>query len=405
MVIRPYVLNHNTFLRPVGAPPATLDEVLLDIGGNSGNSYITHAMSRFTNLDHLVGVANIFVEGAIDAVDVEDVNANYTHVFLVLQDHLRVSASGLPWLQLGKLISRLRIPVVVFSLGANAFGETAQQLAMSLPPTMVDFFRLLDDHAQSIGIRGHFTAEVLNHLGITNFAIVGCPAWFEAGPDRVVAYPPLDLGKPIAATGLFSHAECGKIHFMLQDEHLFLRSLFSGTPPTSQYAEALVGGYPHYGACAIDAFFGGRMHFFHDMNEWKDALSGRFSFAVGTRVHGAFISMNAGIPALCTSGDARSAEMCALFKVPHMPGICAAEVSLERLYQAADPSAANSAYPDLYRNFQEWLIRLGVSSGYRRSKTAPWPAGALTPRPAPERADCLVAAIGSARSSNSQVTQ
>jgi hypothetical protein len=270
---------------------------------------------------------------------------------------------------------------------------------------MVDVFRLLADRAQSMGIRGHFTAEVLDHLGITNYAIVGCPAWFEAGPDRVVAYPPLDLSKSIAATGLFSHAEFGRIHFMLQDELLFLRSMFSGTPPTPQHAKGLVGAYRHYGACAIDAFFGGRMHFFHDMNEWKAALSRRFSFAAGTRVHGAFISMNAGIPALCTSGDARSAEMCALFKVPHMPGICAAEVPLEQLYEAADPSAANAAYADLYRNFQEWLIRLGIFSGYRRPETALWPAGALTPRSALERADCLAAAIGSARNSDSRVTQ
>lgn len=405
MVTRPFVLNHNTFLRPPGASPASLDDLLLDIGGNSGNSYITHALAGFTNLDCLAGVANIFVEGAIDAVDVEDVNANYTHVFLVLQDHLRVSASGLPWLQLAKLISRLHLPVVVFSLGANAFGDPAQQLAASLPLGMVDVFRQLADRALSMGIRGDFTAEVLDHLGISNYAIVGCPAWFEAGPDRVVAYPPLDVSKSIAATGLFSHAECGKIHFMLQDEQLFLRSLFSGAPPTPRHAEGLIGGYPHYGACAMDAFFAGRMHFFHDMKGWRDALSAGFSFAAGTRVHGAFIAMNAGIPALCTSGDARSAEMCALFKLPHMPGICAAEFPLEQLYEAADPSAANAAYPDLYRNFQEWLVRLGISSGFRRPGAALWPTGALTPRPALERADCLVGAIGSARNSDGQVTQ
>mgnify|MGYP003386426337 CR=1 FL=1 len=396
-MIRPFVLNHNCFLRPAGSPPSDLDALLREIGGNSGNSYITHALSRFTNLSQLDGVASIFSDGAIAAIDVEDVNANFTHVFLVLQDHLRVSAGGLPWQQLSRLITRFRLPIVVFSLGANSFGQSARQLAQSLPPAMTHFFRLLADRAQSMGIRGAFTAEVLDHLCISNYALVGCPAWFETGPDRIVAYPPFDALKPVAATGLFSHAESHKIQFLLQDEQLFLRSMFAGAPPLAVDAGGLVGGYPHYGACAVEAFYTGRMHFFHDMSAWKAALAQRYSFAAGTRVHGTFAAMNAGIPALCTAGDARAAEMCALFKVPHRPGLCAADMPLERLYELADPSAANAAYPALYQVFADWFESLGIAGHGRTTEATAWPIGELKERPELERAELLVSAIASTR--------
>ncbi len=396
-MIRPFVLNHNTFLRPAGTHQANLDDLLRDIGGNSGNSYITYALSRFTSLDQLEGIASIFVDGAMDIIDVEHVNANFTHVFLVLQDHLRISNGALPWRQLARLLERFRLPVIVFSLGANSFGQTARELAAGLPSEMADAFRLIAKLSLSMGIRGSFTAEVLECLGITNYAVVGCPAWFEAGPDRIVAYPEFDRSKPVAATGLFSHPETDKIHFLLQDETLFLRSIFAGALPEPADAASLVGSYPHYGACAVAAFFAGRMQFHHDMRAWKMALSQRFSFAAGTRVHGAFAAMNAGLPALCTSGDARSAEMCALFKLPHRPGICAADLPLEHLYEMADPSGANSAYPKLYQNFVSWLEGLGIHSHDSFHEAPRWPLGAVELRPKLEQDGLLVSVLTSAR--------
>lgn len=394
-MIRPFVLNHNTFLRPdrSAASEADLDRLLLDIGGNSGNSYITYALARHTPLDRLDGVANVFADGAIDSINVAAVNSKYTHVYLVLQDHLRLSSGGLPWVALAQLIAKFRIPVVVFSLGANSFGETPRELAAALPADMAAAFREISDHSMSLGIRGAFTAEVLDHLGISNYAVVGCPAWFEAGPGRVVPYPEFDATKPIAATGLFSHAQTDQIHFLLQDETLFLRSMFNGTCPAPDAAAGLIHGYPHYGPCAVSAFYAGRMHFYADMGAWKKALSKGFSFAAGTRVHGAFAAMNAGLPALCTSGDARSREMCELFKLPHQPGICAADLSLERLYELADPTAANSAYPQAYDNFISWMQSLGIHSVQGLHADPKWPIGRVEPRPKLEQDRLMMSAL------------
>lgn len=384
---RPFVLNHNVFRAPVTQQFSPLERVLSAIGGNSGNTYITYALARFADLDDLNGVANAFSEEAIAAIDVDAVNEAHSHVFLCLQDHLRVSANSLPWSALSNLISRIRIPIVAFSVGANAIDLPAQALAASLSPEMVQFFRLLGERAVSIGIRGHYTAEVLEALSVRNYATVGCPAWFEAGPRRCVPYPPFDPSRPVAATGLFSHPEIGKIHFFLQDEALFLQALFAGEPPSPEHAALLKGTYPNYAACALAAFFAGRMSFFTSMDDWRAMLARHFLFAAGTRVHGTFIAMNAGLPALCTAGDMRAKEMCALFHIPHKPGICAADLPLESLYAAADPAAANAAYPQLYRRFVDWLDTLGINRGYR-SPAPPWPVGqpqALAPLEAASR--------------------
>ncbi len=397
-MIRPFVLNHNTFLRSDSAThQPDLDQLLRDIGGNSGNTYITYSLARHTPIAQLEGVANIFANGAIANVDADDVNSRYTHVFLVLQDHLRLSAGNLPWQELAALLGKFRIPVVVFSLGANSFGESARELAEALPAEMVRAVRTIAGCSLSLGIRGAFTAAVLDHLGISNYAVVGCPAWFEAGPGRVVAFPEFDASKPIAATGLFSHARSDQIHFLLQDEALFLRSMFMGERPEHGAAAGLIGGYPHYASCAVAAFYAGRMHFHHDMRTWKARLAEGFSFAAGTRVHGAFAAMNAGLPALCTSGDARSKEMCKLFQLPHRPGLCAADLPLEQLYELADPSAANAAYPAAYERFVSWLKGLDIYSSGGLGAEPTWPIGDIQRRPKLEQDDLMVSALTLAR--------
>lgn len=397
-MIRPFVLNHNTSLRRDGGAPQTdIDHALRDIGGNSGNTYITYALARHTPLERLDGVANIFANGAIASIDIDDVNSRYTHVFLVLQDHLRLSAGNLPWQELAALIGKFRIPVVVFSLGANSFGESARELAEALPAEMVQAIRTIAGCSLSLGIRGAFTADVLDHLAIKNYEVVGCPAWFEAGANRVVAFPEFDASKPVAATGLFSHAQSHQIQYFLQDEELFLRSMFKGEPPEHGAAASLIGGYPHYGSCAVAAFYAGRMYFHHDMRSWKEELGKGFSFAAGTRVHGAFAAMNAGLPALCTSGDARSKEMCDLFKLPHRPGLCAADLPLEQLYELADPSAANAAYPAAYEKFVSWLQGLGIHCSDGLHAEPAWPIGAVRRRPRLEQDELMVLALTLAR--------
>lgn len=43
-----------------------------------------------------------------------------------------------------------------------------------------------------------------------------------------------------------------------------------------------------------------------------------FDFAIGTRIHGVMLALQAGVPALCTAHDSRTLELCRLMMVPHV---------------------------------------------------------------------------------------
>ena len=368
--IRPFVLNHNVALATEAMVGDTLESALSQINGNSGNSYITYSVARHTKLLSLEGISNFFEPHTDHWVTPAEINEKFTHVFLILQDHLRLDNADLPWERATDFLMQINRPIVVFSLGANAISTSAKALACQLPSKMLEFFSVLSHGAESMGIRGDFTAEVLDRIGIRNHVVVGCPSLFEAGPFRMVRRAVYDPLAGIAATGLFSNTH-ENIHFFLQDEVVLLRSLFAGYPPTATDIRAIADAYPAYRACVLAARFKDRMHFFLDINEWKSSMHANFMLAAGTRLHGAIIALNQGVPALCTNGDQRAAEICRLANIPHFPGHCCLDYRPQELCEMADPTKANANYSDIYSNFRKWLVGLGIASDYSEAN-APW---------------------------------
>ena len=88
-----------------------------------------------------------------------------------------------------------------------------------------------------------------------------------------------------------------------------------------------------------------------------------FNFAMGTRVHGSIISANAGIPALCTSGDNRSREMCEFLKIPRfldLPETPDRAALFEHILGRIDADAMNKSYPDLFANYRDFIEKQGL---------------------------------------------
>jgi hypothetical protein len=54
---------------------------------------------------------------------------------------------------------------------------------------------------------------------------------------------------------------------------------------------------------------------FGDVQSWMNFLT-RFDFVVGTRVHGAMLAIQAGIPAACIAHDSRTLELCETMGIP-----------------------------------------------------------------------------------------
>lgn len=355
---KPFFLNSN--LSFGGAAGGSSAHLLRPAAGNSGNSYITYALVKtvlgdFAGLPH---IANVYEYGfSASGRDAEFVKSECTHVFLVLQDQIRVEESyglRLPYKDIVSFLKKCGKPVVVAGLGANSFNGFDPEFHKKLSPNLVKFLREISEMCAKIGIRGEFTAGVMSKLGISNVQIIGCPSFFETGPGRRVEKPPFGELSPVLTSPLiYSSESVPAVMQDLMEKRLIDLAVFGRIPDD----------------CAKEEFrraARGNLQIFLNPEKWKAFLR-KFNFALGPRVHGSIAAINAGLPAVCTNTDSRAAEMCAFLKIPRLAGgPCANymnpvsdarefESFLRHAYDACDTEAMNAAYPGLFENYRNFI--------------------------------------------------
>lgn len=181
----PFFINSNICLNP--GDILTYERFMRTVAGNTGNAYITYALIKelFGNLVKIDHIPNIY-EYNFDNTDADTdyINNNCTHVFLILQDQIRIAESyglQLPYSGIMKFIKKLNKPVIIAGLGANSFNGFQADFHQKLNPELITFLKFLSDHCIEMGVRGYFTAEVLKNLGITNVNAIGCPSFLKRG--------------------------------------------------------------------------------------------------------------------------------------------------------------------------------------------------------------------------------
>jgi hypothetical protein len=199
---RPFLLNSNFCTN--AAATRDYNALMATVNYNTGNSHIPCAvlnglLGRNYAQKAFAGINNIWQADLPREAD--QINDNYSHVLLFLQDQIREDNDFDKWNELNDLIEQIHIPIVVFGLGANSFAGDDPDLHSRLAPGLIRFLRLLSDHTTELSIRGEFTADVLTKLGITNFRITGCPSYFECGQGRRVAKPDWNPDGKVIADG------------------------------------------------------------------------------------------------------------------------------------------------------------------------------------------------------------
>ena len=126
--------------------------------------------------------------------DIERYNSEFSFAFLRGSNYLHPT---MDWENAPSVLSRLRIPIIAFGIGAQAPAKGKLELSR-------DARRVLDCIAErcvSFGVRGIYTAEVLWSLGIRDVRIIGCPTLFRNNdPTLRIELPPLDQIKRVGYT-------------------------------------------------------------------------------------------------------------------------------------------------------------------------------------------------------------
>jgi hypothetical protein len=276
-----------------------------------------------------------------------------------------------------ELISRLRIPVVVLGVGAQATLDYDWTRLGPIEPSVKAFVKAVLDHGPSIGVRGELTAEYLRSLGFSDVEVVGCPSLFARGPDLRVerAMPELTPDARIALTVspyvkafgpiVTHHLEAyPNLVYIAQDIESLELLLWGGTHPD---AWKTTDNPVHL---AHPLIRDDRTLFFLDPFPWIEDLRTR-DLSFGTRIHGTIAALLAGTPGVVVAHDSRTLELARYFDIPHRTiRDVGPETDAADLYAEADWTALNEGHAARWATFQAYLARHRVDHAFAHDGAA-----------------------------------
>jgi hypothetical protein len=329
----------------------TLADRLSQTGGNSGNQVIAHGLLaplKFETVDwdHAKGPAYA--------------DANFDVILIAAANFL---FEGFDFSGMADFISRTRLPVVMVGLGAqsNDYSTTIR-----LKTGTERLMRIVAERSKIIGVRGEFTGDVLNKMGIRNFQVTGCPSYYMHGSAGLLpSLPPLPRRPRIAVNGsrdVLRHAfdphRMKRVVSDLVAQGIAYDGIFIAQTEIDEIILAETQGIGPEASAALERFsvffretidIGPvfrqwairQMRVYWSVDDWIGAMR-NLHFVIGTRIHGAIVAMLAGTPTFILAHDTRTSEMSQFFGLPHAVITDIERVDVRRLYGRIDIDAMNA---------------------------------------------------------------
>lgn len=327
----------------------------------------------------LLSFADMRVTNIMEWTDreIDELNAEYDYCFLRGSNYVH---EQMEWRELAKLLGKLKIPAVPFSVGAQA--PTRRKI--NLPAKAIEVWKAFADHCATIGVRGAFTAEVFDSIGIRNVEIIGCPSVFRwNNPFMHISPKPWAEIKEVAfslrrevvpayAADIPRYLEAQKRMIRYLDSRFRLTVTVHGEAAEKaffykdqellpKYRDELV----HTGWLGEDdkdllRMYQGQL-FYNEAPGQYDEMIRTKDLAVGFRVHGNLPALANGVPAISVDYDTRSAELADAHDIPKL-GLEEIEAdALEAFYRPDLFDAFNRNFVHHYRRLRDFLNRNGMA--------------------------------------------
>lgn len=352
-----FFINHNIPFKKT----KTDSELWKCTAGNIGNAYIGYASikmltGRFSKID---GIPNLW-DFDEKTIDVNFVNNNYSKVVLCLQDQIRVDESYYrpDYTKICSFLGKIKLPFIVLSLGANALqADYDAELHLKLSKEKIRFLKLISDQSLEMGVRGYYSAEVLNKLGICNVNPIGCHTFFLNKEKRILKKNVSLIKNIITNGGLHPNNVVNDgLHFSYvlqcqsEDQSLFSQEM--------NQRFRLITLKDLNGLRHLSFFKRKSIYLPKTIDEWKKIIK-KCDFSIGRRVHGTIFALNQNIPAFLANGDLRSREMSEIFSIPRDYTLDHS-VDVRAIYAQADFTYLNKKFPILYQRFLEFADKNNV---------------------------------------------
>ncbi|HEV7327688.1 MAG TPA: polysaccharide pyruvyl transferase family protein [Bosea sp. (in: a-proteobacteria)] len=363
---------------------------------NIGDAFVFDSSLKLLNFEKLEELPIT----SIDAAQIDRFNAEFDYVFLRGSNYVH---AGMNWSRTSEVLRRLKLPVLAFGIGAQA--PVSGKLELSEDSKTV--LKLISDSTASVGVRGTYSAEVMNELGIKNARIIGCPTAFRNNrPDLAIRLPALDSIKQVGVTlrrevskhyakdikrYLTFHRDLVKamadrfeVTLMSQGE-VEEKKLALGTP--EQKLEGMAALRENGWAMSwyldeqMEALYRDRM-FYSDVVAGYEQLVRKLDLVLGYRLHGNLMALANGTPSIYFTYDSRTVEFAETFQIPSVDVFGDKPFKLEEYWDQALFDRFNAAYARTYGAMSAFLSENKVDHKMVRPAAA---AASAPPAPEPER--------------------
>ncbi|MDU0338266.1 polysaccharide pyruvyl transferase family protein [Bosea rubneri] len=363
---------------------------------NIGDAFVFDSSLKLLNFEKLEELPIT----RIDPQQIDRLNAEFDYVFLRGSNYVHAEMN---WSRTAEVLRRLKLPVIAFGIGAQA--PVSGKLELSEDSKTV--LKLIADSTASVGVRGTYSAEVMNELGIRNVRIIGCPTAFRNNrPDLAIRLPALDTVKQVGVTlrrEVSKHyakdikrylnvhrdlvkamAERFEVTLMSQGE-VEEKKLALGTPEQKQEGMAALRENGWATAWYLDErmeeLYRDRM-FYSDVVAEYEQLVRRLDLVLGYRLHGNLMALANGTPSIYFTYDSRTVEFAETFRIPSVDVFGDKPFTLEEYWDQTLFDRFNAAYAQTYRAMSAFLSENKIDHKMAKPAVA---APSAPPAPEPER--------------------
>ena len=254
------------------------------------------------------------------------------------------------------------------------------------------FLKIVSERTNLIGVRGEYSADVLNEYGIKNVEIIGCPSLFYKLDENKKIYKKekLDIHKiifngsmdvvnhsysPIKMQkyekNIFFNAFLNKNIYVFQSEiHEIeiLDLLNNNKMPEKDRIKKIMYKWGIDLKYYLDfiVFLKEKCKVFYDIDKWEELINEN-DLVFGSRFHGSIIGVINNKPALVVAHDTRTQELLSLYKLPYISinNIINEGLSIEKMYYDADFSLFENMYKKLYSKTAEFFNINGIENNLK----------------------------------------
>lgn len=253
-------------------------------------------------------------------------------------DHIVIPAANFLWKDfdfgfMTNFIEATNLPVTIIGLGAQTNDRSR---VSEIHPNTLRLVKIISERSPSLGVRGHYTAEVLAANGILNVEVLGCPSLYTnlKPPTEIKKLTLDDLGNLAVnfsrrvSSHSFSHPKLRSIEnallkiairfnlaFVAQDEMEELSLAYGDFD--KYHIEGVLNYFSNNDEKEVLRYFSVNSNYFCNYGDWTRFIRHK-SGTIGSRLHGNIISLINGLPGFVIAHDSRTLEICALTGIPHL---------------------------------------------------------------------------------------